>query len=211
MNELEPISTSRPILLGSASPRRRDILRELGLPHWVRATDTPELQQAGDTPESFLERVVLDKLRAAQKSIQPDEEVSCVLVADTVVVLDEQILGKPQDVADAARLVGLLVGRTHRVLTRFAFSWRYAGHSRDHAVTVESRVTMRPASTDEVLRYAATGEGLDKAGAYAVQGLGAFLVERVDGSYTNVVGLPACELVRALTLAGLLRDFPRVF
>jgi septum formation protein len=211
MTDLEPISTTRPILLGSASPRRRDILRELGLPHLVRVTETPELQQAGDTPESFLERVVLEKLRAAHGAKLPDDEVSCVLVADTVVVLGEQILGKPKDAHDAARLVGMLVGRTHRVLTRFAISWVAAGQTRKHATTVESRVTMRRASPDEVLRYAATGEGLDKAGAYAVQGLGAFLVERVDGSYTNVVGLPACELVQALTDTGLLRDFPRVF
>lgn len=211
MTDLEPISTTRPILLGSASPRRRDILCELGLPHRVRATATPELQQSGDTPETFLERVVLEKLRAAERAAHPNDVASCVLVADTIVVLGEQILGKPRDVADAAHLVGSLVGRTHRVLTRFAFSWLEAGRSCEHALTVESRVTMRQASRDEVLRYAATGEGLDKAAAYAVQGLGAFLVERVDGSYTNVVGLPACELVQALTHTGLLRDFPRVF
>jgi septum formation protein len=207
---INPITQSRPILLGSASPRRRDILQGLGLPIVVRPSDVPELQQTRDTPDTFLARVVSDKLRASELQRQ-GERFACVLVADTIVVLDERILGKPVDIEDAARLVGLLAGRTHRVLTRFAFSWEAGGVELERAFTVESLVTMRSATPEEVRRYAATGEGLDKAGAYAVQGLGAFLVERISGSYTNVVGLPACELVQQLSAAGLLSDFPRVF
>lgn len=205
-----PIASTHPILLGSASPRRRDILRELGLPCVVRPANTPELERAGDTPEIFLERVVTEKLRAAEAN-RGHDAFACVLVADTIVVFGDQILGKPTDVADAARLVGSLVGETHRVHTRFAFSWVTAAGHGELALTVVSEVTMRSATHAEVVRYAQTGEGLDKAGAYAVQGLGAFLVERIAGSYTNVVGLPACELVRELTGAGLLVEFPRVF
>lgn len=204
------ITHSRPVLLGSASPRRRDILQGLGLPIVVRPSDVPELQQPSDTPDTFLTRVVADKLSASELQCQ-GEAFACVLVADTIVVLDERILGKPADQNDAARLVGLLAGRTHRVLTRFAFSWQVDGVPYARATTVESQVTMRSATPDEVRRYAATGEGLDKAGGYAVQGLGAFLVEKISGSYTNVVGLPACELVQELSAVGLLREFPRVF
>lgn len=205
-----PITSSHPILLGSASPRRRDILHGLGLPFVVRPADTPELERAGDTPDTFLERVVTEKLRGAETK-RGAEAFACVLVADTIVVLDDQILGKPTDTADATRLVGSLVGRTHRVHTRFAFSWVTAAGPEEQALTVVSEVRMRSATHAEVVRYAHTGEGLDKAGAYAVQGLGAFLVERIAGSYTNVVGLPACELVSELTRAGLLVEFPRVF
>lgn len=207
---VNPITRHQPILLGSASPRRRDILQGLGLPIVVRPADTPELQQAGDTPDTFLARVVDEKLRAAEAK-RGSEGFACVLVADTIVVLDDQILGKPTDSGDSARLVGMLVGRTHRVLTRFAFSWSGAEGVSERARTVVSSVTMRAASTDEVLRYAETGEGLDKAGAYAIQGLGAFLVERIEGSYTNVVGLPACELIQELASAGFLPEFPRLF
>lgn len=210
MSKPDPISKDLPILLGSASPRRRDIIQGLGLPAVARPADTPELGRAGDTPDSFLERVVLEKLRAAEQRCAGDR-FACVLVADTIVVLDNCILGKPRDVSDAERLVGMLVGRTHLVFTRFALSWEVNGQIRQSAVTVESQVTMRSATAAEVRNYAATGEGLDKAGAYAVQGLGAFLVQRISGSYTNVVGLPACELVEELGKAGLLPEFPRVF
>lgn len=204
------ISLRTPILLGSASPRRRDILAELGLPVVVRPTATDELQHEDDSPDTYLVRVVRDKLRAAERA-RPLEEVACVLVADTVVVLDGQILGKPVDTEDAARLVGMLAGRTHRVSTRFAFSWVGPDGPGERALTVTSNVTMRDATPGEIRRYAETGEGLDKAGAYAVQGLGAFLVERIEGSYTNVVGLPACELVRELRNVGFLPEFPRLF
>jgi septum formation protein len=207
---VNPIASNNPILLGSASPRRREILESMGLPLVIRPAATPELEQAGDTPDTFLKRVVGEKLAAAEAKRGADA-FACVLVADTIVVLDDQILGKPKDVADAGRLVGMLAGRIHRVHTRFAFSW--IGPKGPVAIsrTVVSSVTMRAAAPLEVSRYAATGEGLDKAGAYAVQGLGAFLVERIDGSYTNVVGLPACELVQELTNAGFLPEFPRLF
>jgi septum formation protein len=103
--------------------------------------------------------------------------------------------------------VGRIVGRTHRVFTRYAIT-HADGTAPARARTVESAVTMRSASNEEVARYAATGEGLDKAGAYAAQGIGAFLIERIDGSYSNVIGLPICEVVVDLTSMGLLAAFP---
>jgi septum formation protein len=129
-----------------------------------------------------------------------------VLVADTSVTLDGEILGKPLDAADAERMLSTLCGREHRVLTRYALCLTDGSLQRTR--TVATRVWLRTASLAEIRGYARTGEGLDKAGAYAVQGHGAFLVERIDGSYTNVVGLPACEVVLDLGASGLLGPYP---
>jgi septum formation protein len=128
-------------------------------------------------------------------------------VADTIVVLDGDVLGKPRDVADAEALLKRLSGRTHTVYTRYALA---AADAAEPALerTVASQVTLRAAEPEELARYAATREGLDKAGAYAVQGIGAFLVEAISGSYTNVVGLPVCEVVLDLKRLGLLAGFP---
>lgn len=207
------IARDTPVLLGSASPRRREILGALGLPFVVRPADVDESQRVGDTPDTFLERVVWDKLRAAEGKRGVDA-FSCVLVADTIVVLGDRILGKPTDEEDAVRLVEALVGTTHTVFTRFGLSWQttaISGGLARRCLTVASKVTMRAATQAEVRAYAATGEGADKAGAYALQGLGAFLVSHLEGSFSGVVGLPACELVETLTKVGLLCDFPRVF
>lgn len=201
------ISKDTPLLLGSASPRRRALLEGIGLPIHVQAAHVPELGRPGEGPEDFLGRIVADKLRGVAE-LSEAGPVAAVLVADTIVVIDDEILGKPENVADAARLVGRLAGRTHRVYTRYAIA---SGADRAAPVierTVETLVTVRPQSAAQIERYAATGEGLDKAGAYAVQGRGAYLVERIEGSYTNVVGLPLCEVVRDLEEQGLLGPFP---
>lgn len=200
-----PITGQRPLILGSGSPRRREILRELGIPIRIRVPDVPEPVLVGDTPETFLERVVQDKLNAVLAALDPAEDYSVALAADTIVLIDGAILGKPLDTADAERLLAKLQGRTHEVQTRYVLSGPgLAAFGR----TVSSQVTLRSATPDEIARYAATGESLDKAGAYAVQGLGSFLVESIHGSYTNVVGLPACELIRDLKELGALRHFP---
>jgi septum formation protein len=192
-------------LLGSASPRRRDILAGLGIPITVLAAGVDEGGELGETPLAYVERIVKRKLDAVL-SLARVQSVAAVLVADTIVVLDGEVLGKPEDVADAARLLTRLAGRQHRVHTRYLIATP-EGVLRA-ARTVSSDVTLRAATSEEVLRYARTGEGLDKAGAYAVQGIGAFLVSRIDGSYSNVVGLPACEVVEDLTASGLLERFP---
>lgn len=210
------IHPSRPLLLGSASPRRRDILASLGLPFVVLAADIVEDVLPGETPGPYLERIALAKLtaiwqRLARGSAPALERgpFAAVLVADTTVVIDDQILGKPSDSADAVAILSRLVGRSHDVFTRYAIARAEPGDGALLAArTVRTQVRLRHASAAEVEAYARTGEGLDKAGAYAAQGIGSFLVEGVTGSYSNVVGLPACELVSDLTRLGLLAGFP---
>jgi septum formation protein len=200
------ISAETPLLLGSASPRRRDILSGLGLPIRVEPADIPEEVALGEQPLDYVSRIVTEKLNAV--AARASAPFSAILVADTVVVIDGRVLGKPQDTADAARLLRLIVGRTHVVYTRYAISVADAPAVIRAAHTVATEVSLRAASEDEITRYAASGEGLDKAGAYAAQGLGAFLIERIVGSYSNVVGLPACEVVVDLRGLGLLAHFP---
>lgn len=204
------ISPDAPLILGSASPRRREILTHLGVPIRVLPADVPEEALAGESPVAYLERIVRDKLRgvlARLRAEAPVDAVSGVLVADTIVLLGDRVLGKPRDVAEAVELLTALCGREHRVFTRYALS-RAVDASPLVERSVESRVWLREASGEEIARYAGTGEGLDKAGAYAVQGVGAFLVRRIEGSYGNVVGLPACEVVEDLLKTGLLERFP---
>lgn len=200
------ISAETPLLLGSGSPRRRDILSGLGFPLRVEPADIPEHVALGEQPLDYVSRIVSEKLSAV--ALRASAPFSAILVADTVVVIDGHILGKPQDTADAARLLGLIVGRTHVVYTRYAISLADAPGVIRAAHTVATEVSLRAASEEEITRYAASGEGLDKAGAYAAQGLGAFLIERIVGSYSNVVGLPACEVVLDLRALGLLGHFP---
>ncbi len=198
------ITSSTPLLLASASPRRREILSLLRIPYRAQAVDVDERRLAGECAETFLQRVVRDKLAAACRLERHGEPA--VLVADTIVVVDGDVLGKPVDEDDAYRLLTRISGRSHIVYTRYAI----AGETDEPLIerTVNSSVTMHGASPTQLRNYARTGEGLDKAGAYAVQGIGAFLVEAIDGSYTNVVGLPACELVQDLQTLGLLLDYP---
>ena len=201
------ITTETPLVLGSASPRRSEILRGLGVPIRVCPADVEETVRASESPLRYIERIVADKLGAVAGKAR-GEPCAGVLVADTIVVVDGEVLGKPVDMADAERLLAKLAGRGHTVYTRYAISKYSELGIAAVTRTVESRVTMRAAAPAELARYAATGEGLDKAGAYAIQGIGAFLVERIDGSYSNVVGLPACEVVVDLLRVGLLREFP---
>lgn len=201
------IAASTPLVLGSASPRRREILATLRLPVTVAAADVDESPLPGETAGELLERIVEAKLSAVAARVV-GQQVAGVVVADTIVAVDGEILGKPGDVAAALVMIRKLAGRAHTVQTRYAISVAPETSRAVVARTVTSRVVMREASEEEMERYAATGEGLDKAGAYAVQGLGGFLVERVEGSYTNVVGLPACELIVDLRRAGLLASYP---
>lgn len=201
------IAASTPLILGSGSPRRREILQTLRVPARVVVADVDETGEPGEAPARFLERIVAAKL-AGVAALLDEAPCAGVLVADTIVVVDGAILGKPRDEADAAAMIRALVGRAHVVQTRYAIAAAPEFHRVGIARTVTSRVVMRAASAREIEGYAASGEGLDKAGAYAVQGLGAFLVERVEGSYTNVVGLPACEVIVDLGRAGLLASYP---
>jgi septum formation protein len=211
------ISRSRPLLLGSASPRRSALIASLGVPFAVLPADIVEDAEPGERPRAYLERIASGKLAAVQARLERDglpasapQGIAAIVVADTTVVIDDTIVGKPADVQEAIAILTRLVGRTHTVLTRYVIA-PAADASRSAAPlarTVQTEVKLRAATQQEVHGYAHTGEGLDKAGAYAAQGLGAFLVEGVAGSYTNVVGLPVCELVSDLQALGLLQGFP---
>lgn len=202
------ISPATPLVLGSRSPRRRELLGSLGVPFESIPGDADETRRAGENAAKYLERVARGKLTDVAERVSDRARVPAILVADTIVVVDDDVLGKPADVAEAARLLGRIAGRTHVVHTRYAISVAPELAVPKIERTVESRVTIRKSSTAELARYAATGEGLDKAGAYAAQGIGAFLVERIEGSFSNVVGLPVCEVVLDLLATGLLADFP---
>lgn len=203
--DAEPVITlDRPILLGSASPRRRALLEGLGLPVVSRPADLDESQRPGEPPDEYARRLAREKL---QRTIATGlGGHACALAADTIVILDGAVLGKPADTAEAEVLIGRLQGRTHRVVTAYAIATADGAVAAARAVS--TAVTFRALSADRIARYARSGEGLDKAGAYAAQGIGACLVVRIDGSYTNVVGLPLCEVVEDLEAARLLGPFP---
>ena len=199
------LTDATPLVLGSGSPRRREILSSVRVPHVVVVGQADESVRAGEDAAAYLARVALAKLGAVQAALPPDvaSRALCVLVADTSVIVDGAILGKPADADAAEQMIARLAARTHEVHTRFVVA-RIPSRDAPHAQTVVTHVTFRRLSPRETRAYAESGEGLDKAGGYAVQGLGAALVARIDGSYTNVVGLPACEVVVALGTMGLL-------
>jgi septum formation protein len=201
------IDAAHPLLLGSASPRRREILAALGLPTRVAAADIDETPLRAEAPLAYLERITAAKLAAVSR-LPGVEGAGALLVADTTVILDDRPLGKPSSESEARAMLRALSGRAHHVSTCFALSGPSDFERARHVETVTSRVVFRGLDDDEIATYAATGEGLDKAGAYAIQGIGSFAVARVEGSYSNVVGLPACEVVSGLRRAGLLAHFP---
>ena len=183
------------LVLASASPRRRELLSRLGLDVEVAAQDVDESPVAGEAPGAHAIRVAWLKARAAIARY-PERPV---LAADTVVVLGQRILGKPRDRADAAAMLGDLAGKTHTVLTALVLVW----DGGEAAHLEQARVTMAPFRRELWSWYAGTGEGDDKAGAYAVQGKGALLVERVEGNVQAVVGLPLAALSGLFGRAGL--------
>lgn len=203
---VEMIDETRPLLLGSASPRRREILATLGLPLRVVSLDIDERMIAAESADDYLVRIASDKLAEAARHA---DGCGAVLVADTSVILDGRVLGKPTGRDDSTAMIKDLSGRDHEVWTRFAVSSGDEPARILHAETVRTRVTFRALDEDEIAAYVDTGEGRDKAGAYAIQGIGAFAVSRIDGSYSNVVGLPACEVIAALQRLNLLGRFPR--
>jgi septum formation protein len=201
IDRIDRISEPHPLVLGSASPRRRDFVAMLGVPFVVVTADVDESQRPGEAPAEYLERVTLAKLLAVRP--RAPESARGILVADTIVVApDGGILGKPSDDDDARVMIDRLAGATHDVSTRFLLAPVDASAAPVHAQTVTTRVTMRALAPDEVRAYVATGEGRDKAGAYAVQGHAAAFVERIDGSYTSVAGLPLSEVAAALRALG---------
>jgi septum formation protein len=188
------------LLLGSGSPRRRELQELAGLPFVVRSADADESIRPGEPPEEYADRVTRAKLDAV-RARWTGEAARGVLVADTVVVAPGGVvLGKPEGEEAARDALLRLSGATHEVLTRFVLAEPEGRLA--HVETVVTRVTFRSLTQDEAEDYAAQGEGRDKAGGYAIQGRAAIFVQRIDGSYTNVVGLPLCEVVSALRRLG---------
>jgi len=179
------------LVLASASPRRVEILTSLGVPFDVMPTDVSEELREGEPGREAASRLAAEKAAAAAARRPGD----WVLAADTLVLLDNAILGKPQDDADAHAMLRRLSGRDHVVVT--AVRLRRGADAGCESVA-ESRVVIAPLDEDEIRWYVSTGEPRDKAGAYAVQGLGARFVESVEGSYSNVMGLPARSVYRLL-------------
>lgn len=197
------VSPSAPLVLGSGSPRRREILAAARVPFEVVVGDADETVRAREPAGSYLERVVLAKLASVRERASASSAERFVLVADTSVVVDGAILGKPSDDREGFAMLSRLRARTHEVMTRFAIGAMRGRGEPLHASTVKTLVTFRAIEDAEAWAYVASGEGRDKAGGYAVQGLASTFVERIDGSYSNVVGLPACEVVLALRGLGL--------
>jgi septum formation protein len=177
-----PLSGLPSLILASASPRRRELLEGLGVRFTVRSADLDETPLPGEDPETTVLRLAREK---AGCQAHPGE---LVLAADTDVVLDGELLGKPRDPADARRMLARIAGREHTVLSAVALE--EPGRNRRAAAMAASLVRMTAMTPERIEWYVATGEPLDKAGSYAVQGIGALLVEEIFGSYTNVVGLP---------------------
>ena len=195
------------LVLASSSPRRRAILERIGLTFEVVEPLIGEEQNPGELPVAYAERLALEKAMAVARQLKEGRcETPWVLGADTIVVLDGKILGKPADIAEAHETISALSGRAHEVMT----GWAIVNLAMNQAVSsVETtKVFFKELSDAEIHGYAATGEGLDKAGAYGIQGLGCVLVSRIEGNYENVVGLPTTPIVTALTKFGVISSFP---
>lgn len=201
-NSTKLFATKKRLILASASPRRRRLLEELGLSFTIEAVPVDERPFAHETPREFVLRAATDKTRAVGER----HPSAWILGADTVVVLDNQILGKPVDENDARRLLTLLAGRWHEVFTGFCLYKKDMMHLSVNAV----RTSVKFVDFDERVSaaYVKTGEPLDKAGAYGIQGKGGFLVEQINGSYSNVVGLPLAEVIKKLLQLGIIVPAP---
>jgi nucleoside triphosphate pyrophosphatase len=194
------------VYLASQSPRRAQLLAQIGVRHELLVADADEdaesleAERAGELPAAYVERVTRAKLAAARRRlVRRGLAPAPVLCADTTVALGPRILGKPEDAADAARMLGLLCGRTHRVLTAVAV----ASAKRSRLLVSVSHVRFAPVGGAEIERYVASGEPFGKAGAYAIQSAAASWIARIEGSYTGIMGLPLHETATLLREAGV--------
>jgi septum formation protein len=188
------------VILASSSPRRRELLERAGVTFIVRPPDIDESPKKGETPVAMVKRLAREKALAVV-AMSPPEKGWVVLAADTIVVepSGKRVLGKPRDEAEARAMLRSIQGKTHLVYTGYCL----VGQDRRGKSTVKvravcTRVTMGRMGADDISRYLRAGESMDKAGAYAAQGVGMTLIEKIAGSYTNVVGLPVTEVLRDL-------------
>jgi septum formation protein len=183
-----------PIVLASASPRRQELLKDAGIDFVTLPANIAEVQRAGEGAAYFAERMARDKARA----IRASDPESVVLGADTIVVARDQVLGKPTDPADAVRMLRLLSGRQHFVITGVCL----IGADFEDVRSERTAVHFTAVTDAEIRDYVATGEPMDKAGAYAIQGIASRWIPRIEGDYSNVVGLPVALVYRMLKEAG---------
>jgi len=191
----------RPLILASASPRRSELLALVGIEFEIVPSSVDEAIAADETPEEHVLRLAVEKAG----DVAERHHDSWVIGADTVVVIDGMVFGKPGTPHEARRMLESLSGKTHQVIT--AFSICNLSKRIDLAERVKTDVKFKKLTQDEIEGYVATGEPMDKAGAYAIQGLGSFMVEEIQGSYSNVVGLPVCQVVSALERVGAVSLF----
>jgi septum formation protein len=186
---------NQPLILASSSPRRQELLREAGIAFHVHPARIPEEKNAGETPLEYACRLAQEKAQA----VAGDFMGRYVLGADTIVVVDSEVLEKPRDPSDAARMLRLLSGRGHQVITAVCV---ITAQRRSHTRSAITLVYFRDLSEDEIQRYIAGGEPMDKAGAYAIQGGAGPWVQRIEGDYSNVVGLPVTMVKEMLSESG---------
>jgi len=185
------------LILASGSPRRKELLSYFGIPMEIIKPDIEEHVDPALTPEEVVKSLAFQKGEAVVKNIGSDNPV---LSSDTIVVLDGNILGKPTDKDDAMKMMRTLSGATHHVFTGVAVFYK----GEVDVFAVKSGVTFKELSEKEIADYCATDEPYDKAGAYAVQGIGSFMVKSIDGSYSNVIGLPVSEVIEHFQKLGIL-------
>jgi septum formation protein len=193
------------LVLASASPRRQELLRNAGIPFVVQPTDIPETPQPGESPRACAERLAREKAQLVFRQ-RPND---FVLGADTIVTVDSEILGKPRDADDAARMLRLLSGRTHQVTTGVCLIGPRTENQEPTTGFEDTRsettlVTVNALGDDDIRAYVATGEPMDKAGAYAIQGIASRWIARIEGDYFNVVGLPVFLVYQMLRAHGVL-------
>jgi MAF protein len=188
------------LILASSSPRRRELLAEFGIPFSVVAANVPESPLPGEPPEHSAARLALAKAQAVLTNL-PDKPAALVIGADTIVVYRGHPLGKPASPDEAIAMLKRLRGKTHRVISAVAVVDARTG--RAVVRTTSTRVHLRPMSDEEIARYVASGDPLDKAGAYAIQNRTFHPVEWIKGCYSNVVGLPLCTLAEELSIFGV--------
>jgi septum formation protein len=184
-------------ILASQSPRRRELLASIGLAFDVMPSDVPEVHRPGESPEEYVARLSRDKAAA----VAAKHEDAWIIAADTTVLLGDELLEKPVDDDDAKRMLATIAGKTHIVYT--GVTLHNAARGWHDTRVAETEVRMLPLDERDIAWYVSTGEPLDKAGAYAAQGLGGMFIDSIHGSYTNVVGLPLALLFQMLRRAGV--------
>ena len=192
---------SRHIILASTSPRRQELIGALRIPFEIMPSDADEDTPYGWEPSMIVETLALRKADAVYRKLSESDSNAVIVGSDTIVVLEGDILGKPADNKDAVRMLSMLQGRTHKVYTGVACVDALTGRSivRHRKTTVN----MKPLNDDQIMSYVRSGEPADKAGAYAIQGLGASIVDSIEGDYFNVVGLPISLLSDMLSEMGM--------